>query len=44
MLSNHFEEDVPDEMGLSISERLSSRLLNGITRSGIYDIKEKGVI
>jgi hypothetical protein len=33
--------DVPDEMGLLVSERLSSRLLNGITRTGSDDIKRE---
>jgi cullin-associated NEDD8-dissociated protein 1 len=33
--------DVPDEMGLLVSERLTGRLLNGITRTGSDDIKRE---
>ena len=33
--------DVPEEMGLLVSERLTGRLLNGITRTGSDDIKRE---
>ena len=33
--------DVPDEMGPLVSDRLSGRLLNGITRTGPDDIKRE---
>jgi cullin-associated NEDD8-dissociated protein 1 len=33
--------DVPDEMGMLVSERLTGRLLNGITRTGSDDTKRE---
>ena len=33
--------DVPDEIGPLVSERLTSRLLNGITRAGSEDVKRE---